>query len=684
MKRIVETACRICQAGCGVKAHVKDGIMVKVEGSAENPITEGALCAKGLAATQLVYSPERLRYPLRRVGKKGEGKWAQFSWGEALDLISEKLRAIKERYGAEAVGVFKSQGSDWGDLWEYVPRFMNTFGSPNIFTSGHLCHMPRVIAGSCTYGVGTLNSDFEKSKCIVLWAANPSGGNSGGLFIGKIMKARDRGAKIIVVDPILTPIAAKADLWAQIRPQTDAALALGMINLIIQEELYDKQFVEKWTEGFSKLKEHVASYTIKKVEKITSIKADIVKEMAISYATNKPSCIYDGNGIDQMTNSVQTARTLCILRSITGNIDVAGGDLIPNTIKMTRLGLNDQKRKDVTSVGQHYPLMSQFGNIPGQLLVDSIMTSKPYPIRALIVQGGNPVVTLANAAKVKEAFSRLELLVVMDLFMTRTAELADVILPAASSFERTGLTGNPSQSSNYVILQKKVIEPIGESWPDWKFWFELAKKLGYSKEFPWKDVEEAIDELIKPSGLTVAQLKDGPISLPITYRKFEKYGFGTPSEKVQLYSKILEDHGYDPLPSYIEPAETPVSRPDLAAKYPIQGICWPRDVYVHTQHRNISWLRILDPEPSVKIHPEDAVERKILNGDIVTIKSPRGKVRVKAHVTRRTPHGVVALVWGWGQASPEADLNLLTDDSKKNRIAGSTSNRLFLCQVEKS
>jgi anaerobic selenocysteine-containing dehydrogenase len=683
MEEIVETACRICQAGCGIKVHVKNGIMLKVEGSADNPITQGALCAKGLSATQLVYSPGRLKYPLRRSGKKGAGKWKRFSWNDALDLISKKLSEIKEKYGAEAVGIFKSQGSDWGNLWEYVPRFMNTFGSPNVFTSGHLCHMPRVIAGSCTYGVGTLNSDFENSKCIVLWAANPSGGNSGGLFIGKIMKARDRGAKIIVVDPILSPIASKADLWLQIRPQTDAALALGMINFIIKEKLYDKQFVEKWTEGFSKLKEHVAAYTVEKVEKITSIKADIIKDAAKSYATNRPSCIYDGNGIDQMTNSVQTARALCILRSIIGNIDITGGDLIPNTIETIPLGLNDQKQKNVNPIGKSYPLMLQFGNIPGQCLIDSIMTKKPYPIRALMVQGGNPMVSLANASKVKEALSGLELLVVMDLFMTRTAELADVVLPAASSFEKTGLTANPSLTSNYVVLQRKVIEPIGESWPDWKFWFELAKKLGYSKEFPWNDVEEAIDAQIKPSGLTVAQLKDGPVSLPRKYEKFKKNGFNTPSGRIQIYSKVLEDHGYDPLPSYVEPDETPLSRPDLAEEYPIQAICWPRDVYVHTQHRNIPWLRMLDPQPSVKIHPNDAAERKILDGETVTIKSQRGKVRVKAQITRRTPQGVVALVWGWGQACPEADLNLLTDDSKKDKIAGSTSNRLFLCQIEK-
>lgn len=683
MDRVVRTACRICQAGCGIKAYLKDGKIVKVEGVKDNPFTEGALCAKGLAATQLIYSPERLEYPLKRVGRKGEGKWKRISWDEALDFITQKLKNTKERHGAEAVCVFKGQSNDWGNIWEYIPRFMNAFGSPNIYTSGHLCHLPRVIAGAYTYGVGTLNSDFENSKCIVLWAANPSGGNSMGVFIGKILKARDKGAKIIVIDPILTPVAAKADLWAQIRPQTDAALALGLINIIIEEELYDKQFVEKWTEDFSKLKEHVKAYSAEKVEEITSIKAGLIKEIAKTYARDKPACIYDGNGIDQQINSVQTARALCILRSITGNIDVPGGDLIPTTIETVDLRLNDRKPKDVTPICNH-PVMFQFGNIPGQTVVDGILTGKPYPLRVMIVQGSNLAVSLANTAKVKEALGRLELLVVMDLFMSRTAELADIVLPAASSFEKTGLTGVPSLSSNFIILQRKVIEAIGESWPDWKLWFELAKRLGYTKEFPWRDVEEAIDAQIKPSGLTVAQLKDGPITLPITYRRYEKHGFKTPSGKIQLYSKILEKYGYEPLPSHVEPAETPVSQPDLAEEYPLMAICWPRDVYVHTQHRNIPWLRILDPEPSIKIHPEDAAKRKIVNEDKVIVKSPRGKLRVKAHITSRVSKGVVAFVWGWGQASPEADLNLLTDDSKQDKIAGSTSNRLFLCQIEKT
>jgi len=667
-----------------MKVHVKNGRMVKVEGMTEDPATKGALCPKGLSAIQLVYSPDRLKYPLKRVGKKGKSKWERISWNKALGIIVEKLREIREKHGAKAIGVLRNTAAEWGNVWHYTVRFMNVLGSPNIFAMGHVCHMPRVIGGIHTYGVGRLTPDYEKSKCIILWASNPSGTAEGRLRVGQIIEARESGSKIIVVDPILTSLAAKADIWAQIRPGTDCALALSLINVIIEEGLYDKEFVEKWTEGFSKLREHVSAYSPQKVEKITSIKAETIKKIARAYAKNKPACLYDGNGIDQQINSVQTARAICILRSIIGNIDVPGGDLIPNTIgeKTVDIRLID-RTQNVKPVG-NYPIMFQPRELPGPSVIDAILTSKPYPIKALIVQGCNPAVTLANTAKTKEALSKLELLVVMDLFMTRTAELADIVLPAATCFERTGLTQTPSLSTPFVLLQQKVIEPLAESWPDGKFWFELAKRMGYTKEFPWENVEEAIEEQIKPSGLTVARLKKGPVFLPITYGKFEQNGFNTPSRKIQLYSESLKEYGYDPLPRYVEPPETPISRPDLAEKYPLMALCWPRDVYVHTQHRNIPWLRIFDPEPSVKIHPKDAEKREIANGDTVTIRSPRGSITVKATITERVPIGAVALAWGWGEAVPEADLNSLTDDSIRDPIAGSTSNRLFLCEVEKT
>lgn len=682
-EKIVRTVCRMCAAGCGMNVSVKEGKIVKVCGLPEDPRTKGALCAKGLSATQLVHNPDRLRYPMERMAGRGEGKWRRISWQQALDTIGTKLEKIKQRDGAQAISVFRSQASDWGTAWQYPIRFMNLLGSPNLITPGSQCFYPRRIAGVSTYGVRT-SPDYENASCIILWASNPPGCAEDGLRVGQILEAQEKGARLIVVDPILTPMAAKADIWAQIRPGTDCALALAMLNVIINEELYDKEFTNEWTYGFDKLREHVHKYPPDEVEKITFIGAGTIKEIARAYAKGRPACLYDGNGIDQQFNSVQTARALCILRSITGNLDIPGGEWIPNTLELTDARLMDKMPKDVKPAGD-YPLMFQYRHLPPQPIIDAILTGEPYPIKAMIVQGGNPAVTLPNTAKVREALSSLELLVVMDLFMTRTAELSDIVLPAASSFEKTNLTVYPSVRTNFVLLQQKVIEPIGESWPDWKLWFELGKKMGYYKEFPWEDVEEALDEQLKPSGLTVAYLKEKPVQLPKRYEKFKENGFlQVPSGKVQLYSELLHRYGFEPLPTYIEPPESPVSTPELLNTYPLMAVCWPRSLYVHSQFRNIPWLRHLDPEPLVRIHPSDAEERGIKDDNKVVVTSLRGSINTKAMISERVPRGTVALSWGWGEAMPEAGLNRLTDDMSRNRIAGSTSNRLFLCEVEKT
>lgn len=681
--RIVQTVCRMCQAGCGIQVQVENGMIVRVRGLPEDPRTRGALCPKGFAAPQLVHSPDRLLYPLKRLGEKGEGKWGRISWDEALDLISERLHSIKSKDGAQAISAYKGQAPDWGDSYQYPQRFMNVLGAPNLCTPGSICHYPRVLAASFTYGPKP-SPDYENTKCIVLWAVNPTGANEGGLRIGRIIDARERGAKLIVVNPILTDLAAKADIWARIRPGTDCALALGMLHVIINHDLYDKEFVDTWTSGFDRVRQHVQQYTPEKVSSITSLDAKTIYDLATMYALNRPACLYEGNAIDQRVNSVQTARAICILRAVTGNLDVQGGDLMPDTLTFADLRLSERMPSDAKPAGE-YPLMYQQRQYPLQPVIDAILTGKPYPIKAMIVQGGNPAVVMANSERTKKALEKLELLVVMDFFMTRTAELADVVLPAATSFERAGLTAYPAMRTNFILPLQKAIEPVGESWPDWKLWFELGKRMGYREEFPWDDVEQALDELLKPSALTMAGLKKNPVMLPRYYKKYQKKGFpALPSGKVQIFADALKQWGYEPLPSYVEPTESPLSTPEIAAKYPLTAICWPRSVYVHSQLRNLQWLRALDPEPLVRIHPDDAMPRSIKDGEAVVTTSPRGSIRVKARLTRRVSRGVVAFTWGWGETIPGASLNKLTDNSARDQIAGSTPNNLFLCEIKKA
>lgn len=678
---VVTTVCRMCNAGCGMRVFIEDGKITKVHGLPEDPMSGGALCAKGLAATQLVYHPHRVLHPLKRVGAKGDDKWQRISWDEALNTITSKLKEITSRYGAKAISLYRGQASDWGNAWEFPRRFMNVIGSPNISCTGYVCHWPRVVAGKYTYGVGRCLPEYAAAKCIVIWGSNPVGTAEMGLRVGQIMQAQENGAKLIVVDPILSPMASKADTWLQIRPGSDAALALGMLNVIITEDLYDKEFILEWTHGFEQLTEHIWQYSPEKVAEIVGLQVSSIREVARTYAAIKPACLYDGNALDQHFNSFDTARAFCLLRAITGNLDIPGGEWFPQSAAMTDFTLMDRLPEDVRPV-YDYPLMFQFRRGQPNAIVDAILTDKPYPVRAMLVQGGNPAVTVSNSSKVQRALRDLDLLVVMDLFITRTAMLADIVLPAATSFEKSDLTAYPGARTDWVSPQKKVIEPRGESWPDWKLWFELGKRMGYQKDFPWNDIEEALDERLKPQGVTFAELKSKPLQIPRRYYKYREEGFpGMPEGKVQLYSETLQEFGYNPLPTHIDPPESARSRPDIAERYPLVAINWPRNLYVHTQYRNLSWLRRYDPIPMVRMNPVDADARGLTKGEEVDIETLRGKMKTTLQVTRRVQPGVVAISWGWGEAAPGSTMNMLTDDEQRNPVAGSTSNHYFLCEI---
>ena len=682
-ERIVNTICGICDANCGVRLRVKEGRVIKVEGMKEHPGSGGRLCPKGVATLDIIYAPDRLRYPLKRMGG-GEHKWARISWEEALDIMATKLGQIKDRYGAEAFCFFRGQAPDWGAAWDYAVRFMNVFGSPNITGPGHQCHIPRMIAHKHTYGFMPI-SDYQNAKTVVEWGSNPF--NTNVSLARAIESALKRGANLIVVDPIKTDLATKADIWLQPRPETDGALALSMLNVIINEGLCDKEFVKDWTIGFEDLVELVKDFPPERGEEISQVPAKSIKEAARLYATEKPSCLQEGNGLDQHTNVVQTVRALAILKAVTGNIDVRGGSVFPPHLPTSNIRLREKLpeekgRKRLDGHELFFPLHDMF-SLPSA--IDAMLTEDPYPIRAAMVMGGNPLVSLANTQRIRKAFKKLDFLVVVDLFMTRTGELADLVLPAAAYSEKTGLTFR-SMAGGHLLLQKKAVE-MEECWPDWKIIFELAKRLGYEREFPWKDVEEAIDEQIKPSGLTVEKLNKSPAGLyyqEMRYKTYETEGFKTPSGKVEIYSKTFQKKGYDPLPLYKEPSESLYSQPELAKKYPLIGSNAGKLRFsVHTQLLNIPSLRKLEPEPFIKLHPKDAEDRGIRDGDKVKVNSARGGLQMKAKVAEVALPGVVIIPWGWGQASPEANVNNLTDDMARCPISGATSST-FLCEVEKS
>lgn len=685
METVATTICRLCPSCCGMNVYVEGNRVNRVEGLPEDPRTRGRLCPKGRAALDVLYSPERVLQPLRRKGARGEGEWEPVGWSEALNEVVTRFKEIIAADEARAISMYRGQASDWGASWLYALRFMNVLGSPNIITPSHLCYVPRTTAHLLTYG-GMVEPDYENTRCIIVWGANPGQTNERAPFGWQIDGALSRGAKLIVVDPFRTKLAESADIWLPVRPGADCALILGMLYVIVDEEAYDKEFVTDWTVGFDALKQHLDAYRPEKVAEITGIPARSIAEAARLYATTRPASIFEGNGLDQHVNVVQTVRAMCILRAITGNIEVKGGETFPDTLsRYSRdIRLLDRLPADALPAGGRGYWFDLTRQVPPSPVLDAILTGEPYPVKAMIVQGGNPVVTWANTPKTEKALRQLDFLAVMDTFMSRTARLADLVLPAATFLESTNLNAYPGMRTNSPLLQQKVIEPLGQAWPDWKLWFELAKRLGFGSEFPWNDIEEAVDYQLEPTGFRAEHLKGHIVVIPKRYMKFKQNGFFTPSKKVELYSNAMADHGLDALPRHVGVSEYFPDYELLRKDYPLLGTNYPRSLfYVHSQLRQIPVLRKADPEPLVFLHSADAARREISDGDRVRVRSSLGCAEMKCSLTDRLQPGMVALTWGWGEAIPEAGTNELVDDIPRDPLTGTTTNRLFFCEVEK-
>jgi anaerobic selenocysteine-containing dehydrogenase len=685
----------MCLSECGVLAHVKNGFITKIEGDPSDPLTKGVMCPKGLAAKQLLYHTDRLKYPLMRAGERGEGKWKRISWDDALDIISSRLKEIKQKYGAEAVAF--AQGTSRGWFGVFV-RFVNAFSSPNWGEPGMAqCMYPRVNAGAITFGhMGSTAlrcPDYEHTKCIVIWGENPFATRPDGIHTRRIVEATERGAKLIVVDPRFTETASKADIWLQVRPGTDAALALGMLNVIVNEGLYDKTFVNKWTVGFEKLVERVKEASPTKVAEITWVPEEEIIQAAKTYAFNKPACALVGVSTDQMIESIQNARAISILIAITGNVDVKGGNLFKMSAGqiddfsrefVLENILPDKQRKKRLGV-EKYPFLCGSLCIPPPgahmpTVWQAILTGEPYPIKAMVIHGSNAVISYANSKEVMKALRKLEFLSVADIFHNQTTELADILLPAATWLERSELVSRFHATYSHLLFRQKVIEPLWECWSDVKILSELAKRLGFGQYF-WDDENKYLDYLLMPTGITFEELKRrGMIEVPMKYRKYEEKGFETPSKKVEIYSSTLEKAGYDPLPFYREPPESPFKTPELAKDYPLILTTGGRTpVYFHNEFRQLPWLKEIIPEPLLEINTKTAEKLGVRDGDVVSVESPRGDIKVKVKATEGI-HPKVVEIAPW---PGEANVNILTDNKECAQGMGSTPLRGLLCRVRK-
>lgn len=686
---VYKTECFICNSGCDAVAYVKDGKVTKVEGDLSSTITRGTLCAKGLASRSILYHPDRLTYPKKRIGKRGEDKWKRISWDTALNLVVKEFRKAERNYGKESIACATGTMRGW---IRFFNRFVNAFGVQWTGAGTAQCALPRNTGQLLVVGSHAMECpDYRYTNCMLIWGANPAA-TWPSKALG-MMDARARGAKMIVVDPVFTETASKANLWLQIRPGTDAALALGMLNVILDEELHDKDFVEKWCVGFKELRERVKQYPPETVEEITWVPKKLIIQASKMYSTTKPASITQCLSIDQNADTISTSRAIAMLAAITGNIDARGGNIrtmptgvFPRSHPEFTLKSRLSKESHEKRLGsKQYPFLAgedcvQNPSAHNAALWRAILEGKPYPVRVLFCQGSNPVLCYANTKMVEKALLSLDFLVVVDLYMTPTAELADLVLPAASWLEREAVTNSYQVSYNSVHLQQKVAE-IKECWTDIKILNELANRLGVGKLL-FKSEQEYFDFILKPSGITFKEFKKrGIMKVPYKYKRYNQEGFKTQTGKVELYSKRLEDLGFDPLPSFREPTESPFTKSELTKEYPLVLTTGGREpVFRHSELRNIEILREIVPEIRMKINPRTANRLGIKSGDWTIVSSPRGSMEARAYVTQAIDPRVIQVPSHW---PGKKNVNLITDNENCAPMVGSTQLRCQLCKVER-
>ena len=678
-KKVILTDCTLCYHSCGTKVTVEDGVAVKVEGLESHPLNKGKLCPKGEATLDNIYHPERLKYPMKRV----DGGFERITWDQALTEIAAKLSRLKNEFGPSVLGVFSgSIGVENLEMAGLTQRFKAAFGSPNFFSVESICYRMRIRTRQITFG--KYPTEELDSNLYILWGHNPDESDFPlRLAIEENLK---KGAKIVVIDPKRIPLADHAEMYLRIRPGTDGAMALAMINVIINEKLYDADFIEKYTFGFDKLVPHIQKFTPEWAEKITWVPAQEIRKLAHLFAKTKGAGIYQGtNTQDQTANGTQNSRIFSVLQVITGNINNPGGWTISPRLKLGDVGMAVEGEP---LGADQYPLFYEvWGRKSPYGVVTCVPENVPEKIKAFFVIGGNPILSMPDSNAFRAAFQKLDLLVVHDLFMTETAELAHYVLPACSHLEKWGLAYNYNvcHCLPYLMLRKKAIDPFYESWSEWKFFTELAKKLGMGDQFPWKSEEELVAFELGPTGLTFKQLLEEKPEGAFYQQK--QYGmkdgkFTTPSGKIDIYSEALKKVGFDPLPTYLEPRKSPFSSPELLKKYPLILSTGNRSLYfTHGQFRKINSLKGKNPEPKAEIGPKTAVQYGIKEGDDILIETNRGVARMKAQVEEKVSEGVVLVPHGWPR---ESNANLLTDTECREPIMGYPDMKSLLCSIRKA
>lgn len=658
---VKKSICDICSPSChcGLDVYVKDGTVIKVEGSKDHPMNQGALCPKGAANRQYLYRKDRLRSPLKRSGPKGSGKFQEISWEEAYAEISANLNRIKGESGANSVA-FVSGFSKW-----YRPifkRFAYAFGSINYATESSCCFDSMVMAWETTTGIFSV-PDVAHAKVFLGWALNPHYSNH--LTARDVQMYKEHGGKIIIVDPRVTPAVDKfADIHLQLRPGTDGALALGMAKIIIDNGWQDQEFIDKYTYGYEEYAQYVQQFDLDRVSKITGLNPDDIYRATEMFATNKPAAInQSASPVSHHINGYQNYRALIALAGLTGNYDCPGGCFpMPFTYTLQSAGFPTREKEFSAEVKPassqprisqgHYPawdfFMDEFQMMD---MTEQIMTEKPYLIRGVFALGLNDRM-FPESSKVREALKKLDFLVASDLFMTDVARCADIVLPACTSLERGEYKVYPG---GFSMFTKPVIPPLYHSKSDVDILCELSKYMDLDPMLN-QGYEACVDWIIAPTGLTVAELKKSdvpvmtPSARPPMFGSFLENGFMTPTGKFEFKSSRIEqlpkELGYDALPTFREPLD------DETESYQFQLMTGARMSFtLHSRTHDVPWLRSFRPHPMIDINVEDAKRLGIEEGDLLELYNAHGQVRALANPTDCILPGNLQLCHGYREAN---------------------------------
>lgn len=697
----VPSVCGGCHNMCPMFVEVQDGQVVRTHGAPGHRKTQGALCSKGLAGPQIAHDPHRVLHPLRRVGDRRSGRFERISWDEALSELADRIKAAVAERGAWSVSFIRGQACGWGFSYDMTQRLAHCVGV-EVGMGASECFVPRAITEGMTYGGMPSFCDFANVDLMIYWGKQPA--FSCAPSLRSIYDAQERGAKLVVVDPLHFHLAAHADQFVQVEPGTDLALALALLYVVVDEGLWDRAFVDAYTNdpGLKRLAAHLAgdnrlgqAYTPEWAAPICGVPADVIRALAREYATTPRASIITGHGLEGRVNVVQTTRAICILRIITGHLDREGCDLFtpkspPRSPNFTLIDhvLPDFAPEHPTMMfhvppynppESRYPLL--FG---GQGLLstpDALRMMHEGKIAVCIVQGANPVVTQPQPKVTTAAFEKVGYLCVIDPYLSETAQLADLVLPAATYLERTEPEWFNCGYPEVTLRQKTAT--VGEALPDSQIMIELGRALGFTDEFPTHDITWYIDEDLKPAGITYAQLRERPHGIDfarITLRDYEKTGFRAPGGVANIYSEVLAENGFDPLPNWEDSSESPRSKPEVAREFPyvlFTGRSGP--MYVHEQRRTIPWLREMQPEGRAMVNTRRAAELGIADGDWLRISSPRGSIEMRAEVTPILREDWVYVPGGWA----DANYNELGIDDDLDPISSQANYTACLGKIEK-